>query len=237
MTAPTFVGHGARTQATRSVDTRPDGRVRWRRWPCRASKDLHQHRQARDFCLQLLRLALCMSMTTQIPPRAMPDQETNWTTGQRAPQKAPRIPPRDLLPAVIVPSKYLRRGERQAAYMARLDGSLCSNPVIVLRIRSNLRNLVHIVSMDRVTIASASQALLDGAQHTDSTKCAMMCALRVICLCIMPCCNLCGYALISRCDAMQLANSASRCRSIAGNCIDCQSQRPLWLTANPLQYL
>lgn len=57
-TAPILLGYGAHPQAARPLDSRPDCVLRWRRWPSRTPPDLHQHRQARDCRLQLLRPAI-----------------------------------------------------------------------------------------------------------------------------------------------------------------------------------
>lgn len=53
--APILLGHGAHPQAARPLDSRPNRGLRWRRRPSRTPPDLHQHRQARDCRLQLLR--------------------------------------------------------------------------------------------------------------------------------------------------------------------------------------
>lgn len=58
VTAPIVLGHGAHPQATRPLDSRPNCVLRWRWRSSRTPADLHQHRQARDCRLQLLRPAI-----------------------------------------------------------------------------------------------------------------------------------------------------------------------------------
>lgn len=95
ITAPILRGHRAHSQAARQLDSRPCGSLRRWWWPSRTPEDLHQHRQARDCCLRLLRIAIC----------ALRSLLSRYTTcllmlflGQRTPPRIPRIPARNIIP-------------------------------------------------------------------------------------------------------------------------------------------
>ncbi len=63
MTAPTVLRHGAHPPAAGAVDARADCGLRRRRRRNRPPADLHQHGQAADLRLRLLRPAICAFRT------------------------------------------------------------------------------------------------------------------------------------------------------------------------------